>query len=81
MLIVMKAGATPVEAAQVCDRIEALGFSARPIPGAQRVAIGLVGNNRPVDPAPFEALPGVREVLRVSAPYKLVSLDFSRIPR
>jgi 3-deoxy-7-phosphoheptulonate synthase len=80
MLIVMKAGATPEDVEQVCARITALGFSARPIPGAQRTAIGLVGNSRPVDPSPFEALPGVREVIRVSAPYKLVSLEFQQEP-
>ena len=80
MLIVMKTDATETDVQRVCERIGALGFSARPIPGAQRTAIGLVGNNRPLDAAPFEALPGVREVIRVSAPYKLVSLEFQPDP-
>jgi len=58
----------------VCEKIESLGFRPHAIPGAQRTAIGITGNQGMVE-AGFEELPGVAEVIRVSKPYKLVSRD------
>src|SRR5205823_12143634 len=42
---------------------------------AQRTAIGITGNQGAVDPSHFENLPGVAEAIRVSKPYKLITLD------
>ncbi len=78
MLVVMKAQAGPQEIARVCERIETLGFKPHIIPGEQRTAIGITGNNGPIDPAEFEDLPGVAEAIRVSKPYKLVSRETKR---
>jgi 3-deoxy-7-phosphoheptulonate synthase len=75
MLIVMTVGATPQQVERVIERISALGLKAHPIPGAQRVAIGITGNQGTVEPALFENLPGVLEVIPVSHPYKLVSRE------
>jgi len=75
MLIVMAAGASSDQVAQVTAQIEALGLKAHPIPGAQRVAIGITGNTGALEPALFESLPGVLEVIPVSHPYKLVSRE------
>ena len=75
MLVVMKAHATPEEIQAVCDHIERLGFRAHPLPGAQRTAVGITGNQGEVDRGNLEALPGVAEVIRVSKPYKLASRD------
>jgi 3-deoxy-7-phosphoheptulonate synthase len=75
MLIVMTTAATAQEVEQVIGRIAALGLKAHPIPGAQRVAIGITGNQGAVEPAVFENLPGVLEVIPVSHPYKLVSRE------
>src|SRR5438034_10970501 len=75
MLIVMKADATDAQVAHVCDVVTELGFKAHPMPGAQRTAIGLTGNQGAVDPTRFENLPGVAEAIRVSKPYKLITLD------
>ena len=75
MLVVMKAQATPEEMQAVCEHIEELGFRAHPMPGAQRTAIGITGNQGEVDRGNLEELPGVAEVIRVSKPYKLVSRD------
>src|SRR5512132_4293724 len=61
---------------RVVAAAEKLGLKAHPIPGAQRTAIGLTGNKGAIDPAAFENLPGVLEVIRVSHPYKLVSREF-----
>jgi 3-deoxy-7-phosphoheptulonate synthase len=58
--------------------IETLGLQAHPIPGAQRTAIGITGNKGTVDRGAFENLPGVSEVIPVSAPYKLVSREAKR---
>src|ERR1044071_5556612 len=75
MLIVMKADATPTQVDAVVRVIEELGFRAHPMPGASRTAIGITGNPGAVDPSHFENLPGVSEAVRVSKPYKLVTLD------
>src|SRR5579862_4047225 len=75
MLVVMKAQATPEDIQGVCEHIERLGFRAHPLPGAQRTAIGITGNQGEVDRGSFEELPGVAEVIRVSKPYKLASRD------
>ena len=75
MLVVMKAQATPEQVQAVCDHIEQLGFRAHALPGAQRTAIGITGNQGEVDRGNLEFLPGVAEVIRVSKPYKLASRD------
>ena len=75
MLIVMKAQATEDEVRAVCNKIESLGYRAHSIPGAQRTAIGITGNQGEVDSGTFDEMPGVQEVIRVSKPYKLVSRD------
>jgi 3-deoxy-7-phosphoheptulonate synthase len=75
MLVVMKAQASREEIQAVCDHIEALGYRAHPLPGAQRTAIGITGNQGEVDRGNIEELAGVAEVIRVSKPYKLVSRD------
>ncbi len=75
MLVVMKAQATPEQIQAVCEHIEQLGFRPHPLPGAQRTAIGITGNQGEVDRGNLEALPGVAEVIRVSKAYKLASRD------
>ena len=75
MLVVMKPQATAEEIQAVCEQIKVLGFRAHPMPGAQRTAIGITGNNSAVDQENLEELSGVAEVIRVSKPYKLVSRD------
>jgi 3-deoxy-7-phosphoheptulonate synthase len=75
MLIVMDAAATAEDVERVVGAIRTLGLQAHPIPGAQRTAIGITGNRGTVDRGAFENLPGVSEVIPVSAPYKLVSRE------
>uniref|UniRef100_E6QHH0 Phospho-2-dehydro-3-deoxyheptonate aldolase (Phospho-2-keto-3-deoxyheptonate aldolase) (DAHP synthetase) (3-deoxy-D-arabino-heptulosonate 7-phosphate synthase) n=1 Tax=mine drainage metagenome TaxID=410659 RepID=E6QHH0_9ZZZZ len=75
MLVVMKAQATDEEIAAVCEHIEHLGFRPHPLPGAQRTAIGITGNQGEVDRGNLECLSGVAEVIRVTKPYKLASRD------
>src|SRR5919109_38471 len=78
MLIVMDAAATREDVRRVVETVQNLGLQAHPIPGAQRTAIGITGNAGAVEPAAFENLPGVAEVIPVSAPYKLVSREAKR---
>jgi 3-deoxy-7-phosphoheptulonate synthase len=75
MLVVMRAQATEDEVRAVCQKIESLGYRAHSIPGAQRTAIGITGNQGEVETGTFDEMPGVQEVIRVSKPYKLVSRD------
>src|SRR5499425_515303 len=75
MLIVMKTDATESQIEDVVRVIEQLGFKAHPMPGATRTAIGITGNQGAVDPSHFENLAGVAEAIRVSKPYKLITLD------
>ena len=71
----MKSDATEGQVKAVLRVIEELGYRGHPMPGASRTAIGITGNPGAVDPSHFENLPGVSEAVRVSKPYKLVTLD------
>ena len=75
MLIVMKPNATASEIDAVVNVVEAVGFRAHPMPGATRTAIGITGNEGPVDGRRFENLAGVAEVIRVTKPSHLITLD------
>src|ERR1700756_218918 len=75
MLIVMTAHASQDDVNHVVRVIETLGFRAHVMPGATRTAIGVTGNQGAVDLSHFENLPGVAEAIRVTKPYKLITLD------
>ncbi|HEX4574401.1 MAG TPA: 3-deoxy-7-phosphoheptulonate synthase [Gemmatimonadales bacterium] len=72
----MRHGATDAEVRRVIAVIEELGYKAKPMPGAQRTAVGLVGNDGRVDASRLEGLPGVQDVIHVSRPYKQVSREW-----
>lgn len=77
MVIVMKSGSDPAEIEKVIERLTAMGFDAHRSSGAERTVIGAVGGNASVvDPRELRVLPGVKEVLKISKPYKLVSRSF-----
>ena len=76
MLIVMDHNATDQQIDAVKKAIEAMGLRAEPIPGSLRTAIGVLGNQGYVDDTSIRELPGVRETIHVSKPYKMVSRDF-----
>ena len=76
MLVVMTHDATREQVARVVQVIEEMGYQARPMPGAQRTSVGLVGNDGRVDGSRLEALAGVAEVIHVSKPYKQVSREW-----
>src|SRR5512141_915471 len=76
MLIVMRHGAPASEVDRVVEVIIEMGYEARPMPGAQRTAIGIVGNDGRVDGSRLAALPGVVQIIHVTQPYKQVSREW-----
>ncbi len=80
MLVVMSHNASPDDIRGVVDMIRELGYEAAPIPGKQRTAVGLIGNDGKVDAGRIEALPGVLQIIHVSQPYKQVSREWREEP-
>ena len=78
MLIVMDKTATQEQIDNVIAAIEQRGFTARPIPGGERTSIGILNNKGHVDGSPFLGLPGVKDAIHVTRPYKLVSREFKQ---
>jgi 3-deoxy-7-phosphoheptulonate synthase len=76
MLVVMSHQATQEDVDRVCETIRAMGYTPAPMPGAQRTAVGLVGNDGRVDDSLVIELPGVARVIHVSNPYKQVSREW-----
>jgi 3-deoxy-7-phosphoheptulonate synthase len=76
MLVVMQHDATAKDVDRVVNIIQEMGYEARPMPGAQRTAVGLVGNDGRVDASRLEALPGVAQIIHVTQPYKQVSREW-----
>lgn len=76
MLVVMKHNASSEDISHVVETIREMGYDARPIPGEQRTAVGLIGNDGRVDAGRLEGLSGVREVIPVTRAYKQVSREW-----
>ncbi len=78
MLLVMHKDATDEEIDQVMAAVTECGCTPRPIPGGERLSIGILHNKGPVDGAKFLAMRGVKEAIPVTRPYKQVSREFKR---
>ncbi len=76
MLIVMEKSSRNQQIQSVVDAVNKRGDEARPIPGGDRVSIGVLHNTGSVDAGHFLGLEGVKEVIPVTKPYKLVSREF-----
>lgn len=76
MLVVMRHDAPQSDVDRVVAIIEEMGYEARSMPGAQRTAVGIVGNDGLIDSGRLEALPGVTRVIHVTQPYKQVSREW-----
>jgi 3-deoxy-7-phosphoheptulonate synthase len=75
MLVVMQSDATREQIAQVLEEIKRLELTPHPLPGSTRTAIGITGNTGAVDARVLEVLPGVKECIRVTKPFKLASRE------
>ncbi|MFO7894688.1 MAG: 3-deoxy-7-phosphoheptulonate synthase [Longimicrobiales bacterium] len=80
MLVVMNHGAPEEDIERVVDTIEEMGYGARPIPGKQRTAVGLVGNDGRVDAGRLQSLSNVQQIIEVTRPYKQVSKEWRPEP-
>jgi len=80
MLVVMKRDATDEDIKAVMKKIEELGYRAVPMPGAQRTAVCVLGNEGPVDMTEFREMSGVKDAIPVSKPYKMVSREIRPEP-
>lgn len=78
MLVVLNSNATEEHVQNVLKRIASLGLRAEVIPGSMRTAIGILGNTGYVDADSLTQLPGVKEVIHVTKPYKLVSREWKQ---
>ena len=76
MIIIMKHNATAQEISAVVEHIESLGFRAHLSAGEERTIIGVIGDERPVEPEHFELFAGVERAVRILHPFKLASRDF-----
>jgi 3-deoxy-7-phosphoheptulonate synthase len=80
MLVVMRHGASEESVRRVVEVIREMGYQARPMPGKQRTAIGLIGNDGKVDSGRLEALTDVHQIIHVTQPYKQVSREWRQEP-
>ena len=78
MIIVLRAGATEQDVRQIEETIKGSGLTAHISRGVERTIIGAIGDERKLDPEAFEGLPVVEKVLRILAPFKIVSREFQK---
>ena len=76
MLIVMKNNASAEQIHAVVGVVKDMGYDATPIPGGQRTAIGIIGNDGGVSSDRLAGLEGVLELIPVTHPYKQVSREW-----
>ena len=75
MIIVLKPEATPEAAKALLARIEEAGLKPLHMPGAERVVLGALGDERVLAELHLESHPMVESVKPILAPYKLVARD------
>ncbi len=80
MLVVMRHGATEEDIQRVVALIQEMGCSAKTMPGGQRTAVAVVGNDGRLDGSRFAALSGVQDVIYVTRPYREVSREWHPDP-
>ena len=76
MLIVMKNNASAEQIHTVVGVVKEMGYDATPIPGGQRTAIGIIGNDGGIPSDRLAGLEGVLELIPVTQPYKQVSREW-----
>jgi len=79
MIIVMKAGVPVKQIGNVIKTIERLGFRPHVSKGQEATIIGVIGDEREIDPSRFSFLPGVDRVIPILKKFKLASRDFKSV--
>ncbi len=77
-MMIMKRDATEEEIKNVIKEIKVHGLKADVSRGDFRTVIGLVGDERKVPFDNFAILPGVKEIVNIETPYKLISREYGR---
>jgi 3-deoxy-7-phosphoheptulonate synthase len=77
MVVVMEERATEAQIEHVVSRLVEMGMDVHRSTGVTRTVLGAVGQGRP-DKGLIEMLEGVKEVVRISEPYKLASRTFKQ---
>ena len=79
MVIVMEHTASEEHVQKVIESLVEAGYDVHRSSGVDFTVLGAVGvPSRPIDPRLIEVLPGVREVIRISEPYKLAGRTFKK---
>lgn len=76
MIVVMKMGATKEQIDAVIKRIHEIGCREHVSRGTERTIIGVIGEERNLNPDYFEMMDGVEKTLRILSRFKLASRDF-----
>jgi 3-deoxy-7-phosphoheptulonate synthase len=77
MVIVMEKTASEAQVQGVIESLVGAGYDVHRSTGVSHTVLGAVGTpTRPVEPLSIEMFPGVREVIKISEPYKLVGRTF-----
>ena len=76
MVVVMQEAVQEEQIQRVIERLVAMGFAVHRSTGVTHTVLGAVGARMDFDTRDIEMLDGVREVVRISAPYKLASRSF-----
>ena len=76
MIVVMAPGASEDQIQEVTSRLNLMGLSVHRSVGEERTVLGAVGDPGGVDFEDIRRLPGVRDLVKITAPYKLVSRTF-----
>jgi 3-deoxy-7-phosphoheptulonate synthase len=75
MIIVMRHDASAKQIAEVVSKVEARGLRVNISRGEERTIIGVIGDDRPIDGAQFEALDAVEKTVPILKPFKLASRE------
>ena len=76
MVVVMESNATEEQIQRVIHKLSELGFDVHRSTGVTRTVLGAIGDKTGIDIRDIEVLPGVREVVQITEPYKLASRTF-----
>jgi 3-deoxy-7-phosphoheptulonate synthase len=76
MIVAMQDGAPEDQIQRVIDQLVHMGFEVHRSTGASKTVLGGVGSQIDFDTREVEMMPGVQEVHRITAPYKLAGRNF-----
>lgn len=76
MIIICETKATETQIAALQQKIREAGLDVHRSDGVEHTILGVVGNRNRLDTEAVSMMPGVRDVVLVSTPYKLASREF-----